>query len=91
MKDRVVSAEKRKVTLHLSAETAKYIHDAAYDRGQTQSKFVEDLVVSHGRVESLDLDRLREIVADLGITTGGNVEPVVDEILEIFSIEKAGE
>ena len=94
MKERVESAEKKKVTLHLSVEAAKYIHDRAYPH-QTQSRYVEDLVERDGRVEKLDLVELANILRHRGEGWVDGIPDeemgkLIDDILSIFGIEKAG-
>lgn len=89
MKERVESGDKKKVTLHLSAAVAKSIHDRAYP-GKTQSKYIEDLVVADGRVERLDMERLRSVLVAVQ-SSRISLSDACQGILPIFGISKAGD
>ena len=93
MKERVAGAD-TKVTLLVSAETAKYIRVASESQEKTQSRFVSDVIERYGEVRELDQDLLREYLLAWcsGVSHNGkrfySVEALISEILSIFGIQE---
>ena len=86
--DRVEGGD-TKVTFLLRSETATYIRTASAGQGKTQSKFLEDVLERYGRVASLDIDGLRELLISLSTWRSGiKADDVLSEILGIFGVER---
>lgn len=92
MKERVADAD-TKVTVLVTAATAKYIRVASEAQDKTQSKFVSDVLERYGEVKALDMEKCRTLLKN--VATGGsytgrsiNIETALSEILSIFGIEE---
>ena len=92
MKQRVIGGD-TKVTVLITAATAKYIRVASEANDKTQSRFVSDVLEGYAEVKEFDLDLLREYILAwcAGVSCKGkrfhSVDTLIPEILSIFGIE----
>jgi hypothetical protein len=81
-----MQGSKVKLTLWLPSDVAKYIRVASAQNEVTIGDFVSDVIEQYGRVESLDMEALRLVLAQV---QGHNisVSDAGQAVLSTFGIE----